>query len=83
MTDREVIRDIVQMRLKHEEISCDDCKVSKQYFKTLENYTQLVAWNGHPGRVNEHGWPTSRGQLGQYKWYQILLAISVLTQEAS
>lgn len=59
---QEVISDIVLVRSKYEEISCGDCKVSKQRFRALEKLMHCTLDGMEStSRVNGHGRSISRG----------------------
>ena len=51
------------MRPKHGKMSCGDCRVSRQDFRTLKKLTDR--WNemGPTGRVSGCEWPIGRGRL--------------------
>ena len=71
MTYRKVIRDIVWVRPKCGERSCDDYKISKQWFRALKNLC-TDRWNRirPTGGVSGCGWSIRCGRSERYKWHQ-------------
>lgn len=65
-----VIYDIMWVRSKHEKEPCDDWKVSKHLFKSLNCTVQAVTW--------ETEWAGMKGPLaGHHKWYHSKIQTNV------
>lgn len=58
MISQEVFRGSVQVRPRHGEMSCGDCKVNKHDFRVLKKLTHCPSVGMGPGR----GWPISSGR---------------------
>lgn len=82
MTYRKVIRAIMRVRTKNREMSCVDCKINKQNFRTSKKLMHRPSHGmERTGRVSGHERYISCGGSGGYKCYHNWLSFSVLALE--
>lgn len=66
VTFQEVIPDIVRVRPKHKNMSCDDWRISKQWFQTLAKLTHYPSDGIESTGVNGRGKPICLEQPERY-----------------